>query len=320
MKIISIEPLGIQNSQYEALRKEFHDRGHEFYMHSDRDESPEAIVHRAQEADVMIASNIPLGREIIEKLPSLKLLNIAFTGVDHVDIEACRDHNITVCNAAGYSTTAVTELTIGLMLDVLKKITAFDACTRAQKTREGFLGREISNKTIGIIGTGAIGQNVISILKAMGTNVLAYSRTEKQEVKNLGVQYVSLDKIMESSDIVSVHIPSNRETHHLLNDEKLSRMKNSAVLINAARGPIVDYVALAQLLKNGQIAGAGIDVYEHEPPIEADHDLMDAPNTVLLPHIAYATEEAMKIRAEIVKENIFQWLKRTPQNVIDQPE
>lgn len=320
MKITAVEPLGISENQYQKIKDEFLKNGHDFHMHADRDESAEALIERAKDSEIMIVSNIRIGREVLEKLPKLKLLNVAFTGVDHIDLQACKELNISVCNAAGYSTTAVSELAIGLILDVYRKITETEARTRSMRSREGFLGREISGKTAGIIGTGAIGMRTAGILHAMGANVIAYSRTKKQALKDIGVRYVDLDELLQQSDIVSLHVPHTEQTRHLIGVKQLEQMKASAILINTARGPVLDSKALSEALTNRIIAGAGIDVYEKEPPLENTHPLLRAPNTVLLPHIAYATEEAMKIRAEIIKENALKWMNGNPQNIIHRVE
>lgn len=320
MKITAVEPLGIADEQYHSIKDEFLKNGHEFYMHTDRNESAEALIERAKDSEIMIVSNIRIGKQVLANLPKLKLLNVAFTGVDHIDLKACEELNISVCNAAGYSTTAVSELAIGLILDVYRKITETEARTRSMRAREGFLGREISGKTAGIIGTGAIGTRTARILKAMGANVIAYSRTEKQEVRDLGIPYVGLNELLDKADIVSLHVPSTENTKHLIGKEQLSRMKTDAIIINTARGPVLDSQALSEALKNGTVAGAGIDVYEKEPPLENTHPLLQAPNTVLLPHIAYATKESMKTRAEIVKQNALKWMDGNPQNIIQKAE
>ncbi|MFW6019495.1 MAG: NAD(P)-dependent oxidoreductase [Bacteroidales bacterium] len=316
MKAIAVDPLNISTGQYQSIQKELYEAGHDFYMYPDRNENSDAIVERAKDADIMIISNIPVTKKMLDNLPNLKLLNVAFTGVDHIALDACRQKGINVCNAAGYSTIAVSELTIGLTIDVLRKITSLEKHTRHQQGREGFLGREIAGKTAGIIGTGAIGSRTAYILKAMGAKVIAYSRTEKKELINTGIEYVSMEKLLQDSDIISLHLPSTKETHHLISEKQLSIMKDSSVLINTARGPIVDYNALSNALKEGTISGAGIDVYEKEPPIDPEHSLLKAPNTVLVPHIAYATHEAMALRADIVKNNIIQYAKGSPQNII----
>jgi D-3-phosphoglycerate dehydrogenase len=157
---------------------------------------------------------------------------------------------------------------------------------------------------------------VAELAKVFGCNVIAYSRTKKAEAEKLGIKYVSLDELMRTSDIVSVHIPLNDSTRGLIDRDKIALMKKTAILINTARGPIVDYTALGEALKKGRIQGAGLDVFEVEPPLPKDNPLFDAPNLVVTPHIGFATQEAMITRAEITIENIKKWLDGNPQNVI----
>lgn len=310
MKIVTVEPLGISVNHFEELKKEFAAQGHEFVYFTDRNENPDELARRIGDADIVVISNIKLLAETMSRCPNLKLLSVAFTGLDHIDLEYCKSHNIAVMNASGYSTVAVSELAIGLMLDVYRKITYFDGNIRKSGIRGNYLGLELGGKTVGVVGTGAIGTQTIRLLRAFGCKVLAYSRSERQEVKDLSATYVSLDELMSRSDIVTLHVPLNKETHHLIGKQELSLMKPSAILINTARGNVVDIPELANMLKNGTLAGAGIDVFETEPPLPNDHPLCDAPNCVLVPHIGYATREAFDIRAGIVMENIRQWLKK----------
>ena len=216
----------------------------------------------------------------------------------------CQTHNILVKNASGYATEAVAELAIGLMIDVLRKITSLDGSIRQGGVRGAFLGRELRGKTVGIVGTGAIGTRTVELLKAFGCRVIAWSRTHKPEVMNLGVAYVTLEGLMRDSDIISLHVPLTAETKHLISKEMLALCKPSAILINTARGNVVDMDALAECLRDGKIAGAGIDVYEKEPPLPSDHPLLSAPNCVLVPHVGYATREAFDIRIDIILGNL----------------
>ena len=170
--------------------------------------------------------------------------------------------------------------------------------------RGAFLGRELRGKTVGIVGTGAIGIRTIELLKAFGCRVLAWSRTHKPEVLNLGVAYVTLEGLMRDSDIISLHVPLNDETKNLISKDMLALCKPSAILINTARGNVVDMDALAECLRDGKIVGAGIDVYEKEPPLPQDHPLLNAPNCVCVPHVGYATREAFDDRIEIILGNL----------------
>ena len=310
MKISCVEPLGISGEQFEQLKAEFASAGHEFVYYTDRNESHEALVERISDADIVVISNIKLGAETMSQCPNLKFLSVAFTGLDHIDLEYCKAHGIEVRNAAGYSTVAVSELAVGLMLDVMRRITELHNNTLMGMTREGFLGRELHGKTVGVVGTGAIGTATIRLLAAFGCKVLAYSRTERDEVKAMGAQYVSLEELLKESDIVTLHVPLTSETTHLIDADQIALMKESAILINTARGNVVNIPALAAALYEGRIAGAGIDVYEKEPPLEDEHPLIQVDNCVLVPHIGYATREAFDIRAGIVFDNVRNYLNR----------
>ena len=304
MKIVAVEPIGISAERAQEIRQDLANKGHEFVWYADRKEDAATLVERMKDAEVVIISNIPLPAEVLSQCPKLQFLNVAFTGLDHIDLAYCQSHNILVKNASGYATEAVAELAIGLMIDVLRKITTLDGSIRQGGVRGAFLGRELRGKTVGIVGTGAIGTRTVELLKAFGCRVIAWSRTHKPEVMNLGVAYVTLEGLMRDSDIISLHVPLTAETKHLISKEMLALCKPSAILINTARGNVVDMDALAECLRDGKIAGAGIDVYEKEPPLPSDHPLLSAPNCVLVPHVGYATREAFDIRIDIILGNL----------------
>ena len=304
MKIVAVEPIGISAERAQEIKQDLANKGHEFVWYADRKEDAATMVERMKDAEVVIVSNIPVPAEVLSQCPKLRFLNVAFTGLDHIDLEYCKAHDILVKNASGYATEAVAELAIGLMIDVFRKITFLDGSIRQGGVRGAFLGRELRGKTVGIVGTGAIGTRTVELLKAFGCRVIAWSRTHKPEVLNLGVAYVTLEAFMRDSDIISLHVPLTNDTKHLISKEMLSLCKPTAILINTARGNVVDMDALAECLENGKIAGAGIDVYEKEPPLSADHPLLKAPNCVCVPHVGYATREAFDDRIEIILSNL----------------
>ena len=304
MRIVAVEPIGISAERAQEIRQELANKGHEFVWYADRKEDAATLVERMKDAEVVIISNIPLRAEVLSQCPKLQFLNVAFTGLDHIDLEYCQAHNILVKNASGYATEAVAELAVGLMIDVLRKITFLDGSIRQGGMRGAFLGRELRGKTVGIVGTGAIGTRTAELLKAFGCRVIAWSRTHKPEVMNLGVAYVTLEGLMRDSDIISLHVPLTNETKHLISKEMLALSKPTAILINTARGNVVDMDALAECLRDSKIAGAGIDVYEKEPPLPIDHPLLNAPNCVCVPHVGYATREAFDDRIEIILGNL----------------
>jgi len=308
MKIVSVEPIGINKERAEIIKKEFLELGHEFICYTDRKEDEDTLKERMRDADIVIISNIKLSRNVLETCPKLKMLSVAFTGIDHIDLDYCIERNIKVYNASGYATVAVAELTIGLMIDVYRHITILDRDIRKEGTRNNFLGKQLRGKTVGIIGTGAIGKETAYMLQAMGCEVIAWNRTEKEEVKKHKIKYVSLNELMKESDIISLHVPLTKDTYHLISKELLALCKKEAIIINTARGNIIDMEALAENLKQGSIAGAGIDVFEMEPPLPINHPLLNAPNCIIVPHVGYATREAFDIRIDIVIDNIKSWL------------
>lgn len=304
MKIVSVEPIGISESRAAAIAAELAEDNHEFICYRDRKEDAATLIERMKDAEIVIVSNIKIGAVILSQCPNLKMLNVAFTGLDHIDLAYCREHDIVVKNASGYATEGVAELAIGLMLDVYRHITVLDADIRKGGTRNNFLGKELRGKRVGIVGTGAIGTQTALLLQCFGCEVVAWSRSERDEVKAQGINYLPLEELMRSCDIISLHVPLTAETHHLISRELLEMCKPTAVIINTARGNVVDIDALADLLKAGQIAGAGIDVYEKEPPLDANHPLFGAPNCVLVPHVGYATREAFDDRIDIILGNL----------------
>ena len=301
MKIVFLEPLGLKASQIEAACEGLKKAGHEVVVFADRNENTDELIRRAEGAEVVIESNIPLRKDFLDACPNLKMLSIAFTGLDHIDLEECQKRGIVVKNAAGYSTQAVAELAIALMIDLYRKVLENDTITR-QCNRKGILpGREIGGKTIGIIGMGNIGQRVAQLANAFGCKVLAWNRTPKQVD---GVTFVDKETLLKESDIVTLHIALNADTRDFITAKDFALMKPDSLLINTARGPIVNETALADALKQGQIAAAATDVYGTEPPLNQDNPLFGAPNLIMLPHIGFATEEAFILRLGIVVKNV----------------
>jgi len=310
MTITCVEPLGISEERFEQLKKHYSDKGHTFKYFIDRDERPDVMVERMSGADIVVVSNIKLSREILEQCPMLRYLSVAFTGLDHIDLDYCRSKGIEVQNAAGYSTTAVSELAVGMMIDLLRQVTRMDGTIRNGHGRGTFLGRELRGKTVGVVGTGAIGTATIRLLLAFGCKVIAYSRTRYADVEAMGVEYVELDQLLRQSDIVTLHVPMSADTKGLISYERLCLMKPTALIINTARGPVCDIKAVAAALGEGIIAGAAFDVFEQEPPLPSDHPLFAASNCLLTPHVAFATEESFAERADIVFCHVDDYLNR----------
>lgn len=317
MKISLLEPLGVSGEMIKELAAPIIEAGHEFTYYDNKTTDVEELKKRSAGQDIVMIANNPYPREVVEASDSLKMIAVAFTGIDHVATEACKERGIMVCNCAGYSNVCVSELCIGMAIDLFRFINTCDAAVRSQKTSAGLCGREIRGKKVGIIGCGEIGFMTAKLFQAFGAEVYAYARHEREEVKAAGIPYISLDELLSECDIVSLHTPNNAETKGMISAEKIALMKKSAVFINCARGPIVDNKALADALNEGRIKGAAIDVYDMEPPIPADYPLLNAKNTLLTPHVAFLSEEAMVRRAKIEFDNVSAYLADTPENICE---
>lgn len=200
---------------------------------------------------------------------------------------------------------------------MLRKVGAADAAVRAGKTSAGLVGTEICGKTVGIVGCGKIGCATGRLFKAFGARVLGYARHEHPEAVEAGIEQVSLEQLLTESDIVSLHLPNNDATRKSFGAEQFAQMKDGAVFINCARGAIVDNDALAQALNDDKLAGAGIDVFDMEPPIPADYALVNAKNCIFTPHVAFLTHEAMQRRAKIEFDNVIAYVEGRAQNVCE---
>ena len=313
MKISLIDPLEVKESYIEEQKEKLEKLGHVFTYYKESAKDDEEKIARLKDADIAIITNKPVSRKVIENT-NLDLIDVAFTGVDHVDLEACKEKGIKVLNASGYSDDSVAELVIGLTIGVLRKFDKNNENIFEGKSNP-LLGSLIKGKTFGVIGTGHIGKKLIELLQVFGCKIIAFSRTEKDDIKALGVEYVDLKTLLKEADIVSLHIPNNKETKHFLGKEELDLMKEGAVLINCARGAVVDNDYLAKLLNEDKLR-AGIDVFDMEPPLPADYPLRNAKNVLLTNHVAFYTEEAMQIRAEIVFDNFYSYLDGKIKNEI----
>ena len=309
MNIVCVESLGISQSRFEELKSHYASMGHEFSYYMDRREDEDTLADRMRNADVVVISNIKLSASVLAQCPKLRYLSVAFTGLDHIDLEYCKAHDIKVQNAAGYSTTAVSELAVGMMLDLLRNIVTLNEAMHQGGSRGTFLGRELRGKTVGIVGTGAIGTATARLLLAFGANVIAWSRTRRPEVEAMGVQYMELDELLKQCDIVSLHVPLCEATRGLIGERELALMKPTALLVNTARGPVCDIAAVGKALVESRIAGAAFDVFEQEPPLPINHLLLSTNRCLVTPHVAFATEESFAARADIVFGHVDDYLK-----------
>lgn len=305
MKIVFLESLGLSVERIEDECKTLEALGHEVVIYADR--CPEKNAERAADADIVVESNMPLHKDFFDACPNLKMLSIAFTGLDHIDLNECERRGIIVKNAAGYSTEAVAEEAICMMIGLYRHVIENDRITRSCTGVPMSPGREISGKTIGVIGLGAIGQRTAKLAQAFGCNVIAWNRTPRIVD---GVTIVDKETLFKEADIVTIHIALNDETRDFVTAKELALMKRSSIIVNAARGPIVNAQDLSDALKEGRISGAALDVYDVEPPLDSNNPMLDAPNTILLPHIGFATKEAFELRLGIVVNNVEQFCKQ----------
>lgn len=311
MKIVLLEGLGISKDKIDKQAEKLTNMGHELITYT-KNTDPKIQVERTKDADVIMLANMPLSKEVVEEAKHLKFIDVAFTGVDHIPMEEAKARNIAVSNASGYATQAVAELCISFMIQLLRNIEQTQKRCREGGTKDGWIGSLLCGKTVGIVGAGAIGKKTAKLCKAFGCRVIAYSRSKVED--SVIDRQVPLDELLKEADIVSLHCPLTKETKGLIGKEQLEFMKKEAILINTARGAVVDSKALADALTEGKIAGAACDVFETEPPVDTNHPLLHTPNTIVTPHIAFASKESMEQRAEIVFDNLYSWMEGKQKN------
>ena len=304
-KVVILESLGISEKELKDHEDAFKDEV-EFYEY-EKATDVFVLIEEAKDADAMIIANMPMPAEVIRACDRLQFIDVAFTGVDHVDLSAAEEKGIRISNASGYSNEAVAELAVGMALSLLRNLPQVEQRVRSGGTKDGLVGSQLKDKTIGIIGYGKIGSRTGELMHAFGSHILANSRSHHPDYPDY-VKQVSLEELLKESDIVVLHCPLNETTRGMIDYEKLSLMKKTAYLINLARGPVTNEDDLARALKEGIIACAAVDVYAKEPPLPADTRMLQAPNTLLTPHIGFATKESMSLRADIVFENLRAWL------------
>lgn len=268
----------------------------------------EDVVERIKDSEVVILNKVKLNKENLPYAKKLKLICITATGFDNVDIEYCREHNIAVCNVAGYSTDSVVQLTVAMVFSLATNLNAFDSYVKSGRYTQSKIFNcvkpvfnEISGMTWGVVGLGSIGQKVAGIAKAMGCRVLAHKRVPVEEF-----ECVDIDTLCKQSDIITVHTPLNDGTYHLINEERLSKMKPNAILINVARGAVFDEEAVSKAILNNKIGALGIDVYSVEPMQEDSpyQKILNRDNVIFTPHMAWGAIDARQRCIDEISENI----------------
>ncbi len=282
----------------------------------------EDIIERAKDAEVILTNKVVLTRDILQKLPSCKLISVLATGFDVVDVKAAKELGILVCNVPAYSTMSVAQLVFSHILNLTHHVAEHSADAKNGKWSSApdfaywdFPLVELDGLTMGVVGYGQIAKAVIGIALSFGMKVIVSTRTIPQE-KVSGVEFVDMDFLFANSDVLSLHCPLNEGTKNLVNADRLSLMKENAFLINTSRGPVVDEAALAEALNSGKIAGAGVDVLSCEPP-KSDNPLLDAKNCYVTPHYAWASQAARRRLMQISVHNIKAYKTGTPINVVN---
>jgi glycerate dehydrogenase len=279
----------------------------------------EQVVARLRDATVAITNKVLLNRKTLTQLPQLKMVAVAATGTNNVDLECCRERGIVVSNIRNYSVHTVPEHVFMMMLALRRNLLAFraDVLNGAwQKSTQFCLFthpvQDLYGSTLGIMGSGAIGKSVAQIAAAFGMRVLL---AEHKGAASVRPGYTSFDKVLSESDVITLHLPLNEQTRHLISTAEFGRMKSDAILINTARGGLVDEAALLEALRSKRIGGAGFDVLDKEPPTEG-HPLLDIdlPNFILTPHNAWSGRAAMQALADQLIANIEAFVAGAPQN------
>lgn len=284
----------------------------------DRTDSDAESIARIGDSEIVLVNKTPMPANVIEACPSIRMIGMLATGYNIVDVECARKHGIPVCNVPCYSTDSVAQFAIALLLEVCHHVGRHNNLVHdgAWTSCQDFClwttpQMELAGKTLGIIGYGRIGQQTAKIAEALGMNVLAFRRTQKKEANN-----VDLDILLSQSDVISLHCPLFPETKEIINRESITKMKDGVILINTARGGLMEEQAVADALRSGKIRAAALDVITVEP-IRRDNPLLSAPNCIITPHMAWTPIEARRRLLNTVRDNIRCFTEGRPQNVVN---
>ena len=277
------------------------------------------LIERIQGARVVVTKELPVGADLLSQFPdTVKLIVEAGTGYNNIDLNAAKERGITVCNIPAYSTERVAHTVIMMILNfastMQKQIGMLAKGDRSNFTKHLQVSHtEVNGKTLGVIGAGHIGMEVIKVAKALGMNILVHTRTPKADGD--GICHVSLDELLENSDYITLHCPLNDQTKYMINKEAISKMKPSAVIVNTGRGPLINEADLCEALAAKRIAGAGLDVQEVEPPAE-DSPLYTLDNVIITPHMGWKGLETRQRLVGIIRDNVQAFFKGEPINVV----
>ena len=277
------------------------------------------LIERIQGARVVVTKELPVSADLLSQFPdTVELIVEAGTGYNNIDLDAAKKKGITVCNIPAYSTERVAHTVIMMILNfastMQQQIGMLAKGNRSNFTKYLQVSHtEVNGKTLGVVGAGHIGMEVIKVAKALGMNILVHTRTPKADGD--GIRYVSLDELLENSDYISLHCPLNDQTKHLINKETIGKMKPNAVIVNTGRGPLINEADLCEALAAKRIAGAGLDVQEVEPPAE-DSPLYTLDNVIITPHMGWKGLETRQRLVGIIRDNVQAFFKGEPINVV----
>jgi D-3-phosphoglycerate dehydrogenase len=283
----------------------------------DRPLDTQSVLQRIKDAEVVIniRASTRFSRDVLVQCPKLKLVSVWGIGYDNIDTAACKELGITVTNTPGYASIGVAEHALALMLAVARQLVTNDRAIREGRWARGWL-TQLHSKTLGVVGTGPIGQQMVRLGKGIGMKVIAWTfHPSPQRAREYGVEFVSLEELLRQSDVVSLHVPLTKDTEKLVGREQLAFMRPNAILVNTARGPVVDEQALYEFLRDKRIAGAGIDVFGTEP-LPKGHPFTTLDNLVLSPHVAPMSPETTLAGIAMSLDNIENFLKGEPTHVV----
>ncbi|MDB4438164.1 D-2-hydroxyacid dehydrogenase [bacterium] len=291
-------------------------------VHDRTAQNPQSVIASIGDAEIIFTNKTLLPGEVLEQAPSVKYIGVLATGYNVVDIAAAHELGITVTNVPNYGTAAVAQFTLALILELCHRVGS-----HSEAVHQGEWERckdfcfwntpqaELAGKKLGIIGFGSIGQATAKIAQAFGLNILACKRSQDPSLESETCKYVSLEELLSQSDFISLHCPLTPQTEHLINRESIAKMKDGVMIINTARGPLVNELDLAEALNKGKVAGAAVDVVSNEP-IEADNPLLSARNCLITPHIAWAPRESRRRLMKVAVENLEAFLSGNSTNLV----
>ena len=283
----------------------------------------DSVVSHIGDAEAIYVNKVPVTREVLDACPALRFIGVLATGYNVVDTEAAKEKGITVCNIPSYGTDAVGQFAIALLLEICHHIGH-----HSQAVLEGRWSSnpdwcfwdypliELAGKTMGIIGFGRIGQCTGRIAQALGMKVLAYDAYKNPELESDTCRYAELEELLQTADVISLHCPLFPETQGIINKDNIAKMKDGVIILNNSRGPLIVEEDLAEALKSGKVAAAGLDVVSTEP-IKTDNPLLGAPNCIITPHISWASKESRQRLMNFAVDNLVQYLNGTPVNVVN---